>query len=634
MKKNCKKVCALLLAALLAATVFAGCKKNDTPEETPLDTTHEAEVTESGHWLVQGGRSGYTIVYPSAADDKEQTAVRELQYFFGEATGIMLPVIADDSIIWSETAEYLSVGQTSLLDAAGVAPDYAALGSGGYVVETRGNSVFMAGGYFGNLYAVYEFLSRQFGYEAYTLDEIALDTNVVNERLLDMRIKEIPDIEYRVSPFGGMLYTDPEGARRLKMNSFDDVWIEMGGLDWHNFLAVVPKETYQADHPEWYSTGGTSPGEQLCLSRDPDGILEVVKAEAFAVLEANPDVNNLTFTQMDGWDWCECPSCAASYEKYGCNSAVYIQFINRLADAIREWVDTNAPGRDVTLAMFAYQPTEEAPVREVDGQWEPIDDSVVLRDNVAVFYAPIRAYYYYSLSSSVNRTYAETLDKWRTLADTTYLWTYSTCFHDYLLPMDTFDAVINNPRFAVEHNAKYMFDQAQFNQQSGATDWNMLKTYLSAKLQWNCQLDPEALIDDFFANYFREAAEPMRRLFDTYRTYSAYLAENKNFRGEVSSASMLNADIWPLGVVDSFLSVIDEAFAAIEPLSRTDSTLYHTLYNRINLESLSYRYLRYTLHIGAFTSAELTEYGNALYNDCLALGVTRASERVLITDIM
>lgn len=122
MKKNCKKVCALLLAALLAATVFAGCKKNDTPEETPLDTTHEAEVTESGHWLVQGGRSGYTIVYPSAADDKEQTAVRELQYFFGEATGIMLPVIADDSVIWSETAEYLSVGQTSLLDAAASRP--------------------------------------------------------------------------------------------------------------------------------------------------------------------------------------------------------------------------------------------------------------------------------------------------------------------------------------------------------------------------------------------------------------------------------------------------------------------------------------------------------------------------------
>lgn len=86
--------------------------------------------------------------------------------------------------------------------------------------------------------------------------------------------------------------------------------------------------------------------------------------------------------------------------------------------------------------------TTNAPViKNADGSYSPVDDSVVCRDNVCVFYAPIDADYSHSFYETENASFAETMDAWRALSDKLYLWLYSTNFHYYLYPFNSFNSM-------------------------------------------------------------------------------------------------------------------------------------------------------------------------------------------------
>ena len=596
-----------------------------------LGTVHEANISATEYDLVKNGKSDYAIVYPKEMTDNESRAVNELVYFFSQATGLRLSTVSDAGLEWNTNATYLSVGETALLSQAGVEPNYAELGESGYIVETRGKSVFMVGGYFGSLYSVYDFLARQFNFEIFSKDEIRLDKGVENEKLLDIQVKEIPDIEYRVSAYGEL--NDDNTARlRMRMNSFDEVWLELGGNNqwWHNFFGVLPKDTYQELHPTWYSPDG----KQLCLSRDPDGILEEVKKQVFELLENNKNLHYFTFTQMDENVWCDCPKCSQSLQKYGCNSAVYIKFINKLAKEVKAWVNEHAPGRPVTVGMFAYMQTTDAPVKkDASGNYVPIDNDMILEDNVAIFYAPVYDCYYVPVNAERNKLYNETMKKWNVLAKTTFLWTYSTNFYDYLSPYDTIDATIGNARFAVENNAVYYYDQAQWTQDE-STDWGNLKYYLQSKLQWNCQLPADKLIEDWFEHYFKSAAKPMREMFHFYRTWWAFLMDEFDLRMSYRPDSVLSTkEAWPYNTLNKILSYVDKAYEAIEPLKTLDPKTYDLLHNRIKLEGIAYRYLRMNIHSGMFTSAEYNEEFEAFKNDCTVLKINNYFEGAPISDL-
>ena len=615
-----------------------------------LGTTHQAEISETGYYLVENGFSNYIIVYPRNADENEIKGANELVYFFEKATGIALTMKTDDEVTWNDNATYLSVGETSLLSSANITPDFIELGDSGYIVETTGKSVFMVGGFFGTLYSVYDFLARYFNYEAFSLDEIRLDKNVREKKFLAMKVKEIPDIQYRIAGYGE-LDTDNTGRLRMRLNNFNDVWIPLGNVMCHNFLEVIPKEKYgifqcevttnhdcynkkaESDerllesftvckdsdyHPEWFGLDGN----QLCLSRDPDGILEIVKKEVFYLLEKYPNLNNLNFTAEDFPTWCTCESCSESFQKYGTDSAVYIKFINKLAVAIKEWVNINAPGRPVRIGMFAYQKTIDAPVkRDANGKYVAIDDEVYLEDNVALFYAPVYANYYYPLNSTVNKVYNDTIAKWQVLADNMYLWSYNAYYQNYMMPCDSFDSIINNPRFAVENNAIYMYDQG-YNGATEAPDWCNLKYYLQSKLQWNCQLDAEHLINAWFEHYFKDAAKTMRGMFDFYRTYYAYIMKKYDLTiSEPASSTLESASTWPYATLQMFLNYIDKAYADIELLKATDNETWQLLHDRINIESTNYRYLLARFHRSSFTDLEYTLFVNSLLNDCKMLGM-------------
>ena len=456
------------------------------PPETTVRGMHEITVSETDIDLVKAGKSDYVIVISAnETHDAVNFAVNELVQNFFKATGVSLDVKTDDEVSYTANAKFFSLGETSLLQSAGVTYDKSELGPDGYVVQTKGSSVFIVGARGeGTLYGVYGWLTEQFNYEYYSIGEIAIDKGITDEKLLNVTIKERPDFDYRLTSFGEAWF-DMTVARRARATNPNYTWVSMYGVDYHTSFNIVPPDVYKADHPEWYAHSG----EQLCFSRDPDGLLEVVVERMKQCFIQYPDRNIATFTQQDHNSWCDCELCLESLETYGTNSAVYIKFVNRIAEEIDKWAEEAYPGREIKIAMFAYQKTEDAPVIEnADGTYSPIDESLRLHENVALFYCPIYANYYYDFYSEENIKASTTMEKWKALADTMFVWIYGTNFQLYFGPYNNFNSMQNNYRYLYDNGAEYIFDQQQFNQVSG-TDWYKLRAYLTHELQWKIDQD-------------------------------------------------------------------------------------------------------------------------------------------------
>ena len=632
------RIIAIAAAAVLSLSMFSGCGSKTEIEEAQVRGLHERTVTETNVDLVKDGVSDYVIVTAeNQTDASVKFAVEELRQNFYEATGVDLETQKDSEVNYSENSKILSVGETSLLQQAGITLDKKELGHDGYVVETKGSNVFMVGGSGeGTIYAVYGWLKEQLGYEYYAIEEIALDKDVTNEKLLNVTLKERPDFDYRLTNYGEAWF-DTTVAYRARFNPSGSLWINFEGVvdgvsssvAYHTSFNIVSPDVYKDDNPDWFAPDG----KQLCFSRDPENLAKVVVERITEALDKYPDKNILTFTQQDHNTWCSCEKCAESLNKYGTNSAIYILFMNRIAEQVTTWVEENYPGREVLLSIFAYQQTEEAPVVKKGGKYVPVDESLRLHDNVALFYCPIYAEYYYDFNAEQNVNVADTLDKWAVLSKTIFTWIYGANFQVYLAPYNNFNSMQNTYRFLYDRGAKYVFDQHQYNQVSG-TDWYRLKGYLSSNLQWKIDSNQDELIDKFFTNYFKDASSVMRQLFDEENTWFAYLAEKHGYTGKVSytESNFVIEEYWPKGLLEKWLGLIDQAYEKIAHYQKTDPVLYERLRDRINLESITFRYMQIHLYELLYSDADSQMMVKTFKEDCIALGLTQFREGIGYAD--
>lgn len=662
MRKILIKAFAATIGMSLALSVV-GCGKSDSAPTAvrPADLAgqtgayngiHRIDVGATDIDFISDGKTEYKVVIPSDENEYIQKACRELNYFFTRSANLNFTVVTDEGLSYHPNDKYISIGETKLLEEAGIALDFDVLGYSGYIIKTMGNSVFLAGtgsyGY-GNLYAVYEFLEHTIDYEIYFSDEIVYDTGVENLKLPDFDVLDVPDFEWRVASYRPMSGSVAE-ADRFRMLGRSDysgitdgfMGISPGGSVSHTLDSIFPRETtyydgygvregYKEKHPKWLSTEA----HQWCFTAHGDDaelqafVDETVRHIDEDILAKQPSAAIYNLGTADYNSWCECETCLAAKEKYGTDAAVYIQWANRVAEKVETLIEEKYPERrGFLLTIFAYYATEAAPVVSGNGGWEPIDESVVLRDNLGILYAPINANFRYSLGTDLvedNRYYYETGLKWTACAENMLTWFYSASFKtSYLAPYNSFDSIQDLYRDAKAFNSVWMQDQAQHGQM-GATAFNRLKAYLASKLQWQIELDCSVLIDDWFKNYFKVASEPMRRYFDEMRTQlnviQAIAPElNRN------NSDIRSAEYFPKPLLERWMSYIDEAYEAIAPLEQSDAALYRKLYDRICLESISPRYLLLWLYGGRYDEDVEAEMRLTFKSDCIRLNVNQHNE--------
>lgn len=633
-------------AAALAASIAlcfgftAGCSRGDENNTGEQDSDHSFEITETGDYILQGGQTDYKIVLPADASSLENTAASELSEFFYDATGVRLETVTDDSVTYSEDARYLSIGENALSEAANVSTEGLELGLSGVYIDTEGKSVFMLGeNDYGTLFSVCEFLSQTLNFEVFSENIIRLDEDVTEIPLMDYRIVDIPDFEYR-TPGEGYIYNDTTLRNRMRMTEIRDFVKGQGGI-FHNSFNYVSASDRSA-HTKWVSTGG----DQLCYTaRGDDAEYQALVDHVAAAMEdlviANPGIEYFSFQHEDSQNWCSCTECTEMINEYGgAGSVTIVCFLQDVHDAVMAWFETEegAPYKcDFKITFLAYHGTNQPPT-SVDENGEHSTINGLTLDGLVPYFAETNADYTVALNEgSVNANYASNLAGWSLISDEIFFWTYGTNFTAYLTPYNSFDSFQQTFQYAASFvNVISIYNQCQ-NDNAMPTSWERLKGYLTSKLAWNVDYDVEQLTEEFFEAYFGPAADTMRSVYDSYRVQAAFQNETtyNGSRSIFHAALGTNGETyWPKSLLQSWLDSMNAALDEIAYLENIDPELYSAYEFNIKLERLSPIYMMIELYDDLLTDEELSSLKSQFNEDVILTGISRVSEGADISEVV
>lgn len=625
MKKIFTKVIAAGLALTIAFSCVA-CSDCSNCGKKESEISHEYEVGETEHYLIEKAKSDYKIVISDEADNNEKTGAMEIQYFFKEASEITLPIVEDSQIAENEE-KIISVGNTDFSKKAGVRADSAAIKAQGYVIKTDGKAVYVVGKTtLGTLYGAYDFLNYQIGFDYYFKDVYSFDCDAANLKLKEFNLTESPDIDEFTTPSGGLTYYDSVEARRMRVTAIKD-WllpINTAHISVHNVNLLLPPAEFKESHPKWYAADG-----QLCFTAHGDEeeykefFEEIVKVIKKGLKES--DANIFSISQLDVNTFCTCESCVEASNKYGANSSVLVLLLNELSDYFNEWFenDDEAEGgkqykRDLKLVFLAYQQVLDAPVTKdaKTGEYVASAPEMVCRDNVGIYFAADGYHYTYGTDSENNAPIFESLKAWRALTDNFLFWLYDVNFSNYFYPYDSSYAKVEWYKFLNDCGTLVLNDQSQLQNKNGGTAWTNLKNYLNAKLRWNVNANLDELTKKFFKACYKDCSEEMYSVYIQFKAHAAEMkekAENNQYTnakiGTIGSiyGQLADKELWSKALVESWYKTFAKAYEKAAELSKTDAR-YERVTFMIAQELVSPLYMMIALYGDEYSSQDLDAY--------------------------
>lgn len=456
----------------------------------------------AGKYVVfDGGASEYSIVVDPAAGESVQYAACELQHWIGEVSGATLPIVGIDE---GQPGRRLVVGYNPVtveLKADAKEPEPS---DDSFTWCNAGGDILLWGGAKrGSLYAVYSFLEEELGVRWYS-SAVSVAPKTKKYAFTELSHSESPSIKVRDDLYYDVI-NHPDFSGKLRNNH-----VPLAGRDgkvipfsserfWgvHTFDMMVPKAVYFDKHPEYYSLrDGKRVKEgytQLCLS-NPE-VLRITIESMRKVMRENPDYLIYSLTQNDNFDYCECPECQAIADQHGGQSGLMIWFVNQVADAIRDEFP------DKYIGTFAYQYTRGVP------------ENIQPRENVVVRLCSIECCLIHNYDEcEQNRKFLNDLQGWSAISPHLFIWDYTTAFTQYSLPVPNFKTAKPHIQDFVANKAIGMMEEGDYQTKCG--EFNELKAYLLAKLMWNSEADPEAIIKDFTDGYYGPAGKYIREYIE------------------------------------------------------------------------------------------------------------------------
>ena len=601
-----KKFISIFIAcAVLFAAVFVVACDKGTDSSAKRERVHDIQAEDTNIPFIRNMSSRYSIVIPSAANESELFAAEELQTFMEAATGYRLDIVSDDKI--SSAASYVSVGDTAQFKSTGLTADDELLRGSGFriVTEDKNVYIFCSDAYSseGVIYGVYEFLHQMIGYRYYSKLEAHYEkTDEVY--LKNFNVTDVPDFEKRyINSFSSQ--SDLHYAYRMRMTTRKTYSAEVAG---HTHFTILPYEVYGNEHPDWYNRQGT----QLCLSNEE--MTEEFIKQLKVFIERDPNADLFYITLMDFAEGCDCEKCTANIKKYGTYGGVNNVFINKVSAAVDEWLAENYPERHITYRTYAYYATQEPPVKydQATDTYTPYHPDVVLRDNVQIQLANLAMSRSHAIDDPVNITYYNELRGWSVVSNNLAIYLYGVNYSDYFFSINDFNVIADSYPVYFENNVTEMYDASCY-QYSDLTALNDLKAYCKTRLWWDSSLLYDDLVDEFLANYYQEAQEPMRAYYELYRVYIAALETKIS---NVQDGYKITAANFPKTIVDKFDSLLQDALAAAAPVQRTDPERYERLCDKIAKERLMTSYMYLSLYQDYFTTSSLRTMIDEFEEDC------------------
>lgn len=328
-------------------------------------------------------------------------------------------------------------------------------------------------------HAVLVFLERFLGCRWYTptVEHIPFSSNVNIDLPLDYRYA--PDITTR-TVHSRLFYDHPDFAKKQKVT---DVafphYVPTARV--HTFNKFLPEEKFFHEHPEYYALRGDNrTPTQLCLTNDT--VLEIVFDSVASLFLKHPESTVISVSQDDNQGYCACTQCARIDKDEDSHAGTMIHFVNKIARRF--------PGK--TISTLAYQHTRKPP-------------KVTPEKNVLITLCSIECDRSGPIEAKC-KDFAEDLIGWGRLTNNIRIWDYTTQFTNFLAPFPNLRTLQPNIQFFRDQHTKWIFEQHSHQ----PSELFELRSYLTAKLLWNPDLNVDSLIIEFTDGYYQDAGVHVR----------------------------------------------------------------------------------------------------------------------------
>lgn len=478
--------------------------------------------------LVEDGTARAQVVVPDAAPAAVRAAAEDLVRVVKRMSGAGLTLVAEGRC--DPAAPRVLIGDCKA--PAGVAADPAEIAGdaayAGYAMACGQNVVVLRGNTpTGTANAVYGFLQDQLGVRWFMPSERF-------EYVPPARTIAVPEMRRLVTPsFVCRLASASWGKDALAWGRHNRWDTDEGGFAVpyaagfrHWMYRVFPPSQWGKTHPEIYPLLNgkravpEKDGEQLAqpCTGNPETVRIAIET-VNAYLDSHPEVHTYPFSINDNNTWCECELCRAqdverpAYRGRRIYSDRWFRFVNAVAKGVR------AKHPDKFIGCFAYAGVEPPPLQ-----------IAALEPNVFVNLTQDTAQYF---DPEYRRVDYDLIAAWQ-----------QKCPH--VGKYDYYGLGALAPRYfphllAADLKAIHGMGVRAFHSEIFPYWANMgPMLYVAGRLLWDVTIDPDQLLDEFFALTYGPAAAEMRAFYAVHE--SAWMGQTKGqwFGGIGSAAGQMD----------------------------------------------------------------------------------------------
>ena len=458
------------------------------------------------HAEIKLDRNFQIVFDPSNAIASEKTAAQELKNYLGKIFS------AEFKVSQSASVNKIVLGYHKDNQVIFRPEELKMLGEEEFLIRSdqKGNIYIIGGRPRGTLYGVYHFLDNLLGVHWFS-SEYEFVPKKKQFVLPDLNLREKPAFSYRKTPsrHNRSRTPDPLWCARNRFNDCAFVPAKMkketltpygGGVYYapphpcHTMPLLFPPGKLIKEHPEWLAVkqGKREYHTKIqyigyCLSNKEllNATIEKVKAN----LRAYPEAKYMSVSEGDGSGVCECQKCQKIIADHGGkNSALWLHFLNQVADAVREEFP------DKLIGTLAYTHTADAP------------ENMTARDNVLIWlcaWGHWRGLPYKDSRNDRGTEFMQTLQKWKKICKNVHIWDYMSTYDNVFRPMPDLRNNFINVKHYREAGVDGIYVQGvSLTFESGAP----FKYWAQARCAWNPEQNYEELLKTFCDEYYGKNA--------------------------------------------------------------------------------------------------------------------------------
>ncbi|MBQ7688321.1 MAG: DUF4838 domain-containing protein [Clostridia bacterium] len=543
--------------------------------------------------------AGWSVLIPAEPTAYESYAAERLSSGLSEVFGVQIPVVT------SASGRYIALGAAAAADVSGVAVN-------GYRIAVLDGNIHIAGtGVRGLIAGVNRFLETFCGRKVYTSRLTVLPRADAVTVPADTDIRYEPFFEYTDTDWRSPHDAEYSLANGLTGGVYRRLPAEAGAtVDYlggfcHTMGGLCETAHYADAHPEYLALhDGKRTAAQPCLT-NPD-VLAIATRNVLAILAEKHDPNAslqiVSVTQNDNQDYCECERCRAFEKAHGgVQSATMVNFVNQIADAVKE-----AGYDNVAIDTFAYQYTRKAP------------KNIVPRDNVIIRLCTIECCFAHALddpSCEENVSLMQDLNDWSAICERIYVWDYTTNYLNTCMVFPDFGVIRRNIRVFYEHNVKGVYEEGNYYIEGCDTEFGELRAYMIAKSLQDPYCDIENEMNGFLSAYYGAGWQSVRSALDLYvsRAGTAGKGHLHIYESPKGSMQLSNREV----------RLIDGYWAEAKNAAENETVLEH-----VERSELSWRFWKASVNKGEFSLLNPDRYDEKqkLFEDLQAFGVNSLNE--------